>query len=569
MLKLLHIENIAVIEKCNIEFQNGFNVLTGETGAGKSIIIDSIGAVLGYRTTRDIIRNGAQKASVSAVFDDCSEEVYAWLSGNGYGSADENEIIISREISHDGKSSARINGKPITASLLKSFGILLINILGQHDSQQLLDAELHPIFIDRFSAGGEYDAFMDEYGKVFAELSEKRAEYKKLNIDETAKARQVEMLKFQIDELEGAGLVENEDEQLAEQQKIMRESAKIIERVSEAHTAFSGEDDFPGICSALAAASKALASVSDISESLSAISNTVSELYYSADDVASELRSSLENLDFSDEDANRIESRLDTIHKLKRKYGSTVSEMLEYLAVIKVELSEIEFSEERILVLETEIKELEERAYMLADELFVLREAAARRFEARIMRELSELDMKNARFVVNITQTDELSERGRDTVEFLLAANLGELEKPLERIASGGELSRIMLAIKNALDENDYVNTLIFDEIDTGVSGRAAQRIAEKLYKLSAKKQVLCVTHLAQISAMSDVHFRIEKIEENGRTFTNVTPLDNKGRAEELARITGGTSISETTLKNAEEMLELANEKKQLIRKAV
>lgn len=567
MLKLLHIENIAVIESCDIEFQNGFNVLTGETGAGKSIIIDSIGAVLGYRTTRDIIRSGAQKASVSAVFDGCSEEAYAWLSENGYGSADESEVIISREISHDGKSSARINGKPITASLLKSFGILLINILGQHDSQQLLDAELHPVFIDRFSAGAEYNACMDEYGKIFAELSEKRAEYKKLNIDETAKARQVEMLKFQIDELESAELSENEDEQLAEQQKIMRESAKIIERVSEAHAAFSGEDDFPGICSALASASKALASVADISESLSAISSTVSELYYSADDVASELRSSLENLDFSDEDANRIESRLDTIHKLKRKYGSTVSEMLQYLAGIKTELSEIEFSEERMLVLEAEIKKLEERAYKLSDELFALREAAARRFEARIMRELSELDMKNARFVANITQTDELSERGRDTVEFLLAANLGEPEKPLERIASGGELSRIMLAIKNALDENDYVNTLIFDEIDTGVSGRAAQRIAEKLYKLSTKKQVLCVTHLAQISAMSDVHFRIEKTEQNGRTFTNVTSLDSKGRAEELARITGGTSISETTLKNAEEMLELANEKKQLIRK--
>lgn len=568
MLKLLHIENIAVIESCDIEFQEGFNVLTGETGAGKSIIIDAIGAVLGYRTTRDIVRSGAQKASVNAVFDGLSSEALTWLSDNGYNSEDNDEAIITREISVDGKSSARINGKPITVALLKSFGILLINILGQHDSQQLLDAESHPVFIDRFAASDEYNSYMSEYREVFNELSEKKSERKKLDIDETAKARQVEMLKFQINELESADLKENEDDELHEKQKIIRESAKIIERISEAHSAFSGEDEFPGICSALATASKALSAISDISEQLATISNTVSELYYSADDIASELRSSLDSLDFSDEDANRVEARLDTIHKLKRKYGNSVSEMLEYLENIKNELSEIEFSDERILVLDSEINLLQDRAYTLANKLFELREAAARKFEANIMRELSELDMKNAKFVAQIIRTDELTDRGSDTVEFLLAANLGEPEKPIEKIASGGELSRVMLAMKNALDENDYVNTLIFDEIDTGVSGRAAQRIADKLYKLSVKKQVLCVTHLAQISAMSDVHFMIEKNEHDGRTFTNVTPLDKKGRAQELARIIGGTSISETTLRNAEEMLELAESQKEDIKQS-
>ncbi len=568
MLKLLHIENIAVIEKCDIEFKKGFNVLTGETGAGKSIIIDSIGAVLGYRTARDIVRHGASKAFVSAVFDDCTDEVYAWLADNGFQNNEETEIFISREISADGKSTARINGKPTTASLLKAFGILLINILGQHDSQQLLNSEAHPVFIDRYTSSEKYNSIMTEYADVFKLLSAKKAERDRINIDETAKARQIEMLKFQIDELESANLVPNEDDELIEKQKLIRESAKIVEQLSAADIAFSGEGDFPGIRNALSLASKALSSISALSDNFLNLSNTVSELYYTADDIASDLRTTLESFDFSEDDANLIEARLDVIHKLKRKYGSTVSDMLAYLEKAKAELSEIEFSEEHLHILDDEIEKLEVKAFELADSLFNMRKEAAARFESCIMNELSELDMKNAKFHARIAKTGQLGERGCDTVEFLLAANLGEPEKPLERIASGGELSRIMLAMKNVLDENDYVNTLIFDEIDTGVSGRAAQKIAEKLYKLSAKKQVLCVTHLAQISAMSDVHFKIEKTEENDRTYTDVALLDKKGRAEELARITGGSSISETTLRNAEEMLQLAEVRKKSIIKS-
>ncbi|MBE6911631.1 MAG: DNA repair protein RecN [Ruminococcaceae bacterium] len=565
MLKLLHIENIAVIEQCDIEFKDGFNVLTGETGAGKSIIIDAIGAVLGYRASRDVVRNGTEKAAVSAVFDVSSKEAKIWLSENGY-EGDTDEVVITREITTDGKSNARINGKPVTASMLKSFGVLLINILGQHDSQQLLDPDAHSIFIDRFASSAEYIECEAEYKKVFGLLTERKAEYKRLDIDKSAKIRQEEMLKFQIEELEAANLCENEDVELIAQQKIIRESAKITERISEAYNAFCGFEDFAGICSLLSSSSKALAGISDISEKIAGISDTVSELYYSAEDVSEELRSILDNLDFSEEDANRVEARLDIIHKLKRKYGNTVSEMLEFLDKIKAELSEIEFSDERLAVLEREIKELEEKAFSLAERLFEIRSLAARSFEERIMRELSELDMKNAKFFAKIVRNEVLTERGFDSVEFLLSANLGENEKPLDRIASGGELSRIMLAMKNVLDENDYVNTLIFDEIDTGVSGRAAQKIAEKLYRLSVKKQVLCVTHLSQLSAMADIHFKIEKNEKNGRTFTEVTPLDKAGRANELARITGGTSISETTIKNAEEMLSLAEAKKAEIR---
>ena len=562
MLKQLHIENIAVIEHCDIEFQKGFNVLTGETGAGKSIIIDSIGAVLGYRTTRDVVRHGTAKAFVSAVFDDCTQDGYSWLVDNGFNNSNDTEVHIFREISFDGKSSAKINGRPVTASLLKSFGALLINILGQHDRQQLLDSESHPVFIDRYASSAEYDACMKKYADIYNALIQKKSERNKLDIDESAKARQVEMLKFQIDELEGAELVENEDVHLLEKQKLIRESVKIIERISEANNAFSGSDDFPGICSALLIASKALESISGLSEKFSEISGTVSELYYTAADIADELRNSVERFDFSENDANSVEVRLDIIHKLKRKYGNTVSDMLLYLENAKKELSEIEFSEERLIALDAEIEKLEAQAFALADELYSARKKAASNFEACVMKELSELDMKNAKFYARITKTEQLNERGYDSVEFLLAANLGEPEKPLERIASGGELSRIMLALKNVLDENDYVNTLIFDEIDTGVSGRAAQHIAEKLYKLSEKKQVLCVTHLAQISAMSDNHFKIEKREHDGRTFTDIIPLDKMGRAEEIARITGGSSISETTLKNAEEILQFAEQRK-------
>ena len=565
MLKQLHIENIAVIEHCDIEFQKGFNVLTGETGAGKSIIIDSIGAVLGYRTTRDVVRHGTAKAFVSAVFDDCTQDVYSWLVDNGFNNSNDTEVHIFREISFDGKSSAKINGRPVTASLLKSFGALLINILGQHDSQQLLDSESHPVFIDRYASSAEYDVCMKKYIDIYNALIQKKAERNKLDIDESAKARQVEMLKFQIDELEGAELVENEDVHLSEKQKLIRESVKIIERISEANNAFSGSDDFPGICSALLIASKALESISGLSEKFSEISGMVSELYYTAADIADELRNSVERFDFSENDANSVEVRLDIIHKLKRKYGNTVSDMLLYLENAKKELSEIEFSEERLIALDAEIEKLEAQAFALADELYSARKTAASNFEACVMKELSELDMKNAKFYARITKTEQLNERGYDSVEFLLAANLGEPEKPLERIASGGELSRIMLALKNVLDENDYVNTLIFDEIDTGVSGRAAQHIAEKLYKLSEKKQVLCVTHLAQISAMSDNHFKIEKREHDGRTFTDIIPLDKMGRAEEIARITGGSSISETTLKNAEEILQFAEQRKKEI----
>ena len=565
MLKQLHIENIAVIEHCDIEFQKGFNVLTGETGAGKSIIIDSIGAVLGYRTTRDVVRHGTAKAFVSAVFDDCTQDVYSWLVDNGFNNSNDTEVHIFREISFDGKSSAKINGRPVTASLLRSFGALLINILGQHDSQQLLDSESHPVFIDRYASSAEYDACMKKYADIYNALIQKKAERNKLDIDENAKERQVEMLKFQIEELEGAELVEDEDVHLLEKQKLIRESVKIIERISEANNAFAGSDDFPGVCSALLIASKALEAISGLSEKFSEISGTVSELYYTATDIADELRNSVERFDFSENDANAVEMRLDIIHKLKRKYGNTVSDMLLYLENAKKELSEIEFSEERLIALDAEIEKLEAQAFALADELYNARKKAASNFEACVMKELSELDMKNAKFYARVTKTEQLNERGYDSVEFLLAANLGEPEKPLERIASGGELSRIMLALKNVLDENDYVNTLIFDEIDTGVSGRAAQHIAEKLYKLSEKKQVLCVTHLAQISAMSDNHFKIEKREHDGRTFTDIIPLDKMGRAEEIARITGGSSISETTLKNAEEILQFAEQRKKEI----
>ncbi len=561
MLKLLHIENIAVIEKCDIEFEDGFNVLTGETGAGKSIVIDAIGAVLGSRTSKEVVRSGAERALVSALFEDCSEEAASWLSENGYDSEDDS-VLIQREISADGKSSARINGKPITAAMLKSFGILLVNILGQHDSQRLLNPEEHPVFIDRVAAGEAFDGLLSEYKEVYAKLCDKISERKKLDMNEQEKARRIEMLRFQTEELSAADLQENEEDELKERKSIIQSSEKINRSLTEAYGAFFGDDDSSGICGLLSNAQRALSSVSGISEGFAKLSETISDMYYSAEDISEELRSMRDGFDFSEENINEIESRLDTIQKLKRKYGGSVSEMLEFLEKAQAELESIELSEERIISLDNEIKRLNREANALADKLYELRCKAARYFEEKIVRELSELDMPNVRFAADVVRCETLGETGGDSVEFMLSPNLGEDLKPLSKIASGGELSRIMLALKNVLSEADFVHTLIFDEIDTGVSGRAAQRIAEKLYSLSCSKQVLCVTHLGQISAMADIHFRIEKKEKAGRTFTSVTPLDDAERAMELARITGGSTISDITIKNAEEMLRLAEETK-------
>ena len=560
MLRLLHIENIAVIEKCDIEFDYGFHVLTGETGAGKSIIIDAIGAILGERTTRELVRTGAQKALASAVFDGLEEEVYLWLKENGYQDEEESAVFIQREISLDGKNTCRVNGRPITVSMLKQLGTMLVNIHGQHDSQQLLDSAMHAMFIDRFAATRKYTGVIGKYCSCFEKLKQLKREKNKLDISETEKERRLEMLRYQIQELEDANLMEGEDETLGEQRAMLHSSARVIDALESAYALFNGGDELPGICGELTDAQYALHNASGGIDAMKELANRVNDLRYAAQDVAEEIRGLRDEMDFSPEEIERIETRFDLIVRLKRKYGNTVEEMLRYLEQAREELESIEFSQQKLAQLDDEIFRQEREAWALAEELEQLRRDAAADFEKRVMNELQQLDMQKVTLCVSITHRDSLDERGCDDIEFLISTNAGEPLKPLSKIASGGELSRIMLAFKNVLAQHDHVQTLVFDEVDAGVSGRAAQRVAEKLDQLAQCKQVLCVTHLAQLSAMADVHFKIEKSEQGGRTFTRVERLDLEGRVEELARITGGTQITETTRENARELLYSAQE---------
>lgn len=560
MLKTLHIENIAVIERGDIEFGNGFHVLTGETGAGKSIIIDALGAILGERTPRDLVRSGADKARSGAVFENLNAEVINWLCDNGYWDEDESELIITREISADGKNNCRINGRPANVSLLKELGPQLINIHGQHDSQQLLDSAMHMTFIDRFATTKAYTGVMGRYCTCFQELKRLRYEAERLNMDEAEKERKTDMLRYQIQELEQANLQPGEDEEIAHRRVLLHNSIKLADALERAYILFEGDDNFLGICSALGDADNTLGAVkSDVPE-MDELQNRASELKYLAMDVSEGLRELKEKMDFSPEEIERIETRFDLISKLKRKYGSDIVEMLEFLDNARYELESIEFSEQTVIKLNAQIEETLHEAQELANELLDIRKSAAHEFEKRVSAELESLDMGKVTFSVSVKERESLDERGCDDIEFFVSTNLGEPLKPLGKIASGGELARIMLAIKNVLAEHDHVQTLIFDEVDAGVSGRAAQRVAEKLAQLSKNKQVLCVTHLAQISAMADEHYRIEKQERDGRTYTSVTPLDDNGRVEELARITGGTHITETTRENARELLKSARE---------
>ncbi len=561
MLKNLHIENIAVIEHCDIDFGDGFHVLTGETGAGKSIIIDALSAVLGERTTRDLVRTGADKARASAVFEKLNGDVSAWLTENGYmDEGDESSLIISRDIAADGKNNCRINGRPATVGLLKALGPGLINIHGQHDSQQLLDSSTHSMFIDRFAMEKTYTGTAGRYCESYELLKSLREQASKLNMDEAEKARKTEMLRYQIQEIEQANLQPGEDEEIISRRTLLHNSAKLADAIERAYMLFEGDENTPGICSALGDAENVLNGTRSDLEEIENLKNCSSELKYSAMDVSEQLRSLRERMEFSPEEIEEIETRFDLITKLKRKYGSNVEEILQFLDNAREELAGIEFSEQRIEELNAQIDQVNNKAWQLARELLDLRKKAAEEFEKRVASELDSLDMGKVSFSVEVTKRETLNERGCDDIEFFVATNLGEPLKPLGKIASGGELARIMLAVKNVLAEHDHVDTLIFDEVDAGVSGRAAQRVAEKLNQLSRHKQVLCVTHLAQISAMADIHYHIQKQERDGRTYTSVTPLEDDGRIEELARITGGTQITETTRENARELLRSARE---------
>ncbi|MBR4864984.1 MAG: DNA repair protein RecN [Oscillospiraceae bacterium] len=547
MLNLLHIENIAVIECADISFNKGFNVLTGETGAGKSIVIDAISAVLGDRAYRDMIRTGAQKASVRAVFTDVPK--LSWFEENGVEY--DPETIIQREIMADGKNVCRVNGSLVTVSILHKLGVALIDIHGQHDSASLFDEDNHLLFLDAYAGNEDLRA---SYGEKYSALTALQREIQRMTMDEGEKLRRMETLRFQIEDISKAELEAGEDTALEERRKVLQNAEKLSDGINTAVECLYGSDDTDGAESLLMQAERELGRLNRFTDAFSQLHERVSDLMYQVQDVAEELRGARDDLAYSSDELERIEARLDVIHRLRRKYGATCEEILDYLEKAKAELDEIEFADDHIERLKKKCDKAEAEAQSAAEALRKSREKAAEELSKRILTELAQLDMPRVQFSCVFTQVP-LGVNGGDAVAFFMSANAGEALKPMSKVASGGELARIMLAMKNVLAEQDQVGTLIFDEVDTGVSGRAAQRVAEKLLSVAKNKQVLCVTHLPQLAALADTHLRIAKEERDGRTYTNVTPLDREGRKMELARIIGGANITETTLKSAEEML--------------
>ena len=547
MLSLLHIENIAVIECADISFDKGFNILTGETGAGKSIVIDAISAILGERAYRDMIRTGANKASVRAVFTDVPE--LDWFQENGVEY--DPETIIQREVYLDGKNVCRVNGTLVTVSILRKLGVQLINIHGQHDSASLFDESNHLEFLDAFAANGEQ---RQAYSEKYEEVAKLRSQIERMTMDESEKLRRMETLRYQIEEITKANLEAGEDETLEQRRKILQNAEKLSDGINTAVECLYGSDESDGAASLLAEAERELARLSRYTDAFASLHEKVADLMYQVQDAAEEVRDAREDLSYSADELEQIESRLDVIHRLRRKYGVTCADILEYLEKAKQELDEIEFMDDHLERLKGKLEKAEKAAWSAALELRKSRQTGGEILSERILSELAQLDMPRVQFTCGFTET-ELAANGADAVAFYMSANAGEALKPLSKVASGGELARIMLAMKNVLAEQDKVETLIFDEVDTGVSGRAAQKVAEKLRSVARNKQVLCVTHLPQLAALASTHLLIAKEERGGRTYTTVTPLDLEGRKRELARIIGGANITETTLKSAEEML--------------
>ncbi len=547
MLTSLKIENVAIIESAAIEFGCGLNVLTGETGAGKSIVIDSINAVLGERTSKELIRTGADSARVYAVFEEITESVKTILNENGID-CDDDVMIVNRIINRDGKNVCRINGCPVTVGMLKSVTKELIDIHGQHDNQSLMTPEKHCGFIDSFAGCSD---LIKKYRATFYNLVEIRSQLRSLKTDESTKARKIDLLTYQIDELEKANIVIGEREELLQRKNLINNSQRVIESLNYAYEALRGDN-----CAidCVADAAVQIERASGYYQPISQTAENINGIRYELEDVAEIIRDKLSEFDFDSSELDIIEERLDVLYRLSTKYGETEDEMLVFLDNARKELETITFSDEHIRILQEKEAILLSETEILAEELTAVRLKAGDELSALITDELEFLDMPNVKFIVNRTPS-ELTENGTDNIEFLISANAGEVPKPLAKIASGGELSRIMLAIKNVLADADNVGTMIFDEIDTGVSGRAAHKIALKLHEVSGGRQVICVTHLAQIAAQGDVHLYISKSVRDGKTFTEIKPLISEDRVYEVARIMGGIEITELQLESAREML--------------
>ena len=551
MLSQLYIENIAVIRQATIDFQQGFHVFTGETGAGKTILISAINAVLGGRTFKEIIRTGETRATVSALFTEIPAEICSKIEKLGYPLED-NQLLVQREIDLSGKGQCRLDGRPATAAMLREVCSLLIDIHGQHDNQELLSAEKHLGFLDSY---GAYPQEMGDYAAAYEQMCDCAARLEKLQMDESYKLQRMDILQFQLKEIGEAKLTAGEEEQLVEQQKRIRNAERITESLGAIYTLLNGDgEEMRGALEALEEVSSELDTAAKYLPDFEGYGEKLSDAYYLLEELGSRARDTLEDADFDPRQLNAIEDRLDTIYKLKKKYGGSIADILEYYEKISEEYQSLELSDELTARLQRELDEANLVLRDAAKALTARRLTAAAAFSQRVEAELAYLDMAGVKF--SITRREKpYGPTGADEMEFMICTNTGEEAKPLAKIASGGELARIMLAIKNVLAEKDGIGTIIFDEVDTGVSGRAAQKIGRKLAEVARHRQVICVTHLAPVAACAAHHYRIYKTVEAGRTFTRVEELNRSQRVRELARIMVGENITESALKSAEEML--------------
>ena len=550
MLSVLKIKNIAIIESAEIEFSRGFNVLSGETGAGKSIILDSINAVLGLRTSRELIRTGESQAQVTALFSCIGKNVEEKLCELSLPVNEDGTLLVSRVIGFD-KNICKVNESLTTVGVLKQIGAELMSIHGQQDSRELLDNETHIHYIDALAGNEDVIA---RYNDTYSRLISLKSQINKLSGDDEEKARRIDILSYQIDEIEKAEINPGEWEQLKNRRSELQNYEKIQSGLYGALEALDGGDSFNGAVSLLSGAFRELSSVSQFSQDLDQLSSRLGDLYYEIQDVTESIRDSADGDGYSQAELEEVENRINLIFNLSKKYGATEEDILLYCENAKKELDEISFSDEKLEQLKAEMLETEKKAHQIAHELSEERKKTATDFSCKVCEELRFLDMPHIEFVVDFKEIP-LCENGIDSLEFLISANVGEVPKPITKIASGGELSRIMLAMKTIMADKDKVETMIFDEIDSGVSGRAALKVASKLKDAAKGKQVLCVTHLAQLMSYADSHYLIEKAAVNGKTFTSVKLLDYEGRKNEIARITSGGDISDIQLKNAEEML--------------
>ena len=551
MLSSLQIENVAVIQKAEVHFKPGLNVLTGETGAGKSILIDSINAILGNRTSKDLVRTGASKAVIRAAFEQVPDAVLNSLEKAGYERSD--ALMLSREITAEGKSTCRINGMPATASVLRELCGGLININGQHDSVGLLNPARHLGILDDYA---QNDAEFQEYYVLYRELVRIKRELDAMITDEAEKQRKIDLLSYQVQEIEDAGLTAGEEQTLESRRKILANASAIRDKIAQSYALLSGDDESSGAVDLLGEASHAIDTAAQLDDALAAASSQLLDLYYNAKDVAADLIGRLDSYDTNDAELDEIEQRLDLIYKLKRKYGDTVEDVIEFGQNAREELERIQSSQERHDHLQAEKRRLYALARKKAEALTQTRLNAFEALNKRISGTLDFLNMPGVRMTLRHTR-GPLASHGQDSIEFYISTNPGEAPKPLAKIASGGELSRITLAIKNAMADKDAVPTVIYDEIDSGVSGKAAGRIGEVLRQSAQGHQILCITHTAQIAALADCHLLIQKNVANDRTYTEIHPLDEEGRVEALARLISGDHVTDISRANAREMLGL------------